>query len=662
MLEREQEQEAAKLGYLSKVSTDADLYHLLNRIDEETNVAERVLSAHDDVQLVIGPYTVFASCKAPEISSQAASCEQTDFADWDVSDSPLRYLDTRDLGYVCPNVQLDHDELVQEDFSIDVDLENMGRFIGPEPPVINPDELVLLPDAYLGYDGLACPAQARFELCQQHTETIPRTLSPWLSAKAPCMPSNVRYLLSHYATVVIDSLSAIPLPEQRAPWRGLHLSCAMTAYGELDIMGTSSLAKTSLLYSLLSLTCFHLSSLYNPGCRPSEVHLEPGTKNLPSSQHWREQAERLRAISRTAFRKHLEAMIADPSHKQKYKETLMASMSLVCVGIISGDVWDSRMYIMQSEDIIRRLGSSKRTVSKKALQLHRLFAFISILDRTTFCHSQIQYNEILGNKQFTSTTNSPPKEVIELQQDLSVEMSCIDRERLQPSDLQLELSNDAGFENLCGVPGKIFKMIADTNTLIDKIDTQKAGYSTPQGLSEEISAMEDLICNYESELIPSTLELDRLLTANTRLFLKGNDTRQDASAVMSTCMRDAVYNALLVYFFREVRNKSAKILQHYVRKVLVCLETHQQIKLQEFPSERIGLIVWPAFVVACEALGSELRQRAVACIRHAADAGFRNGETAETVVREVWKRRDAGSSSVSWREVVRYLRIPILLT
>lgn len=649
----------------SKVSTDAELYQLLDRIDEETAQVEQQLTTQDNLQLTIGPYTVFASCKAPEIDPATATLEQADFVDWGLSDSSTEYLHAGKCDSIQhQKVHHDQNKLDYQDFT---DLGVTNYFIGPQEVVASSYELMLQPEPCLAYPDITYAAPTPLNSYREHCETIPRALSPPMPANSPYMPSNVRYLLSHYATVVIDSLSAIPQPELRAPWRGLHLSSALSAHGELDVFGTSSLAKISLLYSLLSLTCFHLSSMYKSDDRDlGNNTFGPSTGGVPSTQYWKEQAEKLRVVSRTAFRKHLEVVTANPSHKQKYKESLMAAMSLVCVGIVSGDVWDSRLYLMQCENIIRTLGLKKQRFSKKALQLHRLFIFISVVERTTFCHSNTHYNQILKRKKPKAVTNGLSKELIDSRQDLRLETSCINQERLKLSELKLEIPNDVGFANLCGVSGKLLEMIADTNALVEKIDerrSQKAlEYEMPPQLLEEVSKTENLICNYESELTSPSLELDRLLDPNKRLISKADETRQDASTVMSTCMRDAMYNALLVYFFREVRNTNAKILQHYVHKVLVCLETHHQIKVQEFPGDRIGLIVWPSFIVACEALGSELRQRALVCIRHAVRAGFRNGEIAESVVLEVWRQRDAGDPSVSWRNVVRKSRLPMLLT
>lgn len=158
-------------------------------------------------------------------------------------------------------------------------------------------------------------------------------LSTSLPNGSPYLPYNVRFLLSHYTSHVIDSLSL--LPTNKAPYRGIHLPCALTAYGELDIMGQSDFARVSLLYSLLSLTCYHLSSLYesSSGDQQNEHQSSGAHPEASNARYWSSQALKFRDIARTAFRKCLQAMVSDPTIKVKYKELFVGAMSLICTGV-----------------------------------------------------------------------------------------------------------------------------------------------------------------------------------------------------------------------------------------------------------------------------------------------------------------------------------------
>lgn len=170
-------------------------------------------------------------------------------------------------------------------------------------------------------------------LTRNATFGSPHTSS--LSNGSPYLPSNVRFLLSHYMNHVIGSLSG--LPQSEAPWKGIHVPYAMTAYGELDVMGRSSLARVSLLYSLLALTCYHLGALYGPSSssidRGSDTQLLLPDDQASTAQFWNSQGLKFREIARTAFRKCLNAMSKEPAERIKYKELFVSAMNLICTGV-----------------------------------------------------------------------------------------------------------------------------------------------------------------------------------------------------------------------------------------------------------------------------------------------------------------------------------------
>ena len=167
-------------------------------------------------------------------------------------------------------------------------------------------------------------------------------LSPSSSAipepTSPYLPRCARYLLWHYATCTIPSLSAIPLAAADAPWTELHLPCALKAYAELNVLSDSSLSRVSLLYSLLSMSCFQLSSLHRNGgkeARPSSAALSsPFTLDESSmSSRWETQARKFRNIAQTGFQRCLQSLSTEKGAKLKYKEIFLAAMSIICTGV-----------------------------------------------------------------------------------------------------------------------------------------------------------------------------------------------------------------------------------------------------------------------------------------------------------------------------------------
>ncbi|KIW12560.1 hypothetical protein PV08_09837 [Exophiala spinifera] len=467
---------------------------------------------------------------------------------------------------------------------------------------------------------------------------------------SPYLPHNVRFLLSHYTSHVIDSLSL--LPTNQAPYRGIHMPYALTAYGELDIMGQSGFARVSLLYSLLSLTCYHLSSLYEPssgGHRPEGSHPNPS-----NSRYWSSQGLKFRDIARTSFRKCLQAMVSDPSFKVKYKELFVGAMSLICTGIISGDPWDARFFILQCEDIVNRIGRTKRRFSDKALQLHRIFSYIRIIEQTTFVQTRDQYLDTLDKHALFPEHVEMVKQI---PHDTFSHSATVARNLQTMSDLGLTGPEEETFYELYGIPGSLMRLIARTNNLIADIDPPELHGTSPPAMPpsvvEAAAALENDICRFQ---LPKT--------GDAASSGRGTDlaTTVNPSEIVRSHIGTAIHHALLVYFFRFVRGTNPIILQHYVESILSNLESHQASKHRFFVGARLGTTVWPSFIAACEALGDDLRHRAVVCMRHATWAGFKNAEAAEVVAREVWRRRDAGENDVSWSTVLRESRTILLLT
>ena len=673
------------LQHLTSASACSDIDSLLDHLEQKAFQEGEKLVHDSTFQLEVGPYTVFPSggCACAdvdlgqtELSNMAShstsseehteSCATFDFTSF--SYEPSIDLDQEMSG---PNSGNPIDSTFDSNKGLNSAVVSTGCYINAQvsdAQSFELPELSMLSNSTLQTCAGVVAGQLPNEPVQIPLPAVSQI--PSLSTGSPYLPPDVRFLLHHYDDIVIDSLSAIPLPQEKAPWRDLHLPSALRAYGELDVLGNSSLARVSLLYSLLSLTCYHLSSLYSSvdittaPCSSNEQSFNPNS----NTEYWRTQAQKFQAIGRTAFQKHLEST---QSHKQKYKESLMAAMSLICVDVISGDTSDARIHIRQCEKIIRKATECHRQFSERALQLHRIFAFMMIMEQSTFCHSEGDHVDCLKNNINHAGEMSLVEEMTTGQDNFVLGCLVTTQSDVPGSDMPLHRREADGFNNLYGASGKLFEMLAKTNILVNKMaisvrNSKSSRYVVPEELFDEAAELEQSICDWATnfEALPDIFNIadlcDDLPFDEVSLLAKSSG--RDVPSAMATCMHVAIYYALLVYFFREVRNTNPKILQHYVRKVIACLEYHKSLKTRFYPTKRIGTIVWPSFIVACEALSSELRHRAIMCIRQSVAAGFRNGEIAESVVRKVWTRRDAGDANVSWREIVCQLKAFMLLS
>jgi arginine metabolism regulation protein II len=113
----------------------------------------------------------------------------------------------------------------------------------------------------------------------------------------------------------------------------------------------------------------------------------------------------------------------------------------------------------------------------------------------------------------------------------------------------------------------------------------------------------------------------------------------------------AVHQAIIVYFYRQVRRVDAMILQGSVRKALDHLEPC--IAELEHGHDLTFLVAWAAFVVACEAATDGLQKRSLDCLTQIeACAGFFVVRRMSDVAKRVWEHRERTDDwTVSWLDV-----------
>ena len=297
--------------------------------------------------------------------------------------------------------------------------------------------------------------------------------------------------------------------------------------------------------------------------------------------------------------------------------------------------------------------------STKALQLHGIFAYIRVIEQTTFVQTKDQYLLSLAQKRML------PHE-IDLVGTISDDTFSHAKDHASKyetwSDLGLNGPEEEEFVDFYGMPASLLRLIARTNTLIAQIEPPQhngtAQSCMPADLGEAAATLERDICHWKTPSSRGSVDCGTSILVSNGF----TDSIVDPLQTMKSNIATAMHHALMVYLFRCVRVTNPLLLQNYVESILSNLETHHESKSCFFPGARLGVTVWPSFIAACEALGDGLRRRAISCMRHAAWAGFQNGEAAETVAKEVWRQRDAGELHVSWNTVLRDCRTILLLT
>lgn len=143
---------------------------------------------------------------------------------------------------------------------------------------------------------------------------------------------------------------------------------------------------------------------------------------------------------------------------------------------------------------------------------------------------------------------------------------------------------------------------------------------------------------------PHFLNLLRERTSNLEQYIYdwvSNDSEEvlHSSQPANLHMLQAMNSALIIFFYRRIRNVDASSLQKHVDSVLAALFKFDAALASE------GLAgpgsPWPAFVAGCEAADHRNRTLLMTWLDRGFDkSGLKSFDTALGVMREVWDRRD----------------------
>jgi arginine metabolism regulation protein II len=117
-------------------------------------------------------------------------------------------------------------------------------------------------------------------------------------------------LLSHYRDRIVPLISPLR-PGQKTPWSSLVIPCAVTTLGELALNGTVNHARLALLNAVWSTSAFHL-----------------GNNPMACLDQWNISGEEYLKRSQYHLQRCMEQSCISSSKTSKYKEVLMAILSL----------------------------------------------------------------------------------------------------------------------------------------------------------------------------------------------------------------------------------------------------------------------------------------------------------------------------------------------
>ncbi|OJK04250.1 hypothetical protein ASPACDRAFT_1878882 [Aspergillus aculeatus ATCC 16872] len=199
------------------------------------------------------------------------------------------------------------------------------------------------------------PPQFAFPL---HIPFVRRTPQDLVDFTAP----TAKLLLDHYRHTIINYLAPARV-KSKSPWEKIYIPSMLGAIGEILLQGNSSNARVSLLFSVLAVSAY---SLHENTLLEDEWGCYASPRLLGNTY-------RARATAR--LKRSLRDLSAGGTKKDKYKDILMALLSMVTICIVSGNMNYAAHYLRDIEEIIHRYGTRKVGRSVKVRMLHSIYLY-----------------------------------------------------------------------------------------------------------------------------------------------------------------------------------------------------------------------------------------------------------------------------------------------
>jgi arginine metabolism regulation protein II len=437
-----------------------------------------------------------------------------------------------------------------------------------------------------------------------------------------------------------------PLHHEKPPWKILHLPCAISAYGELSLLGDSNNAKMTLLFAVLAMSAFNLKHLQTD---PSEA------------DNWQSIAESYREKAKARLKLCLREQ-SEAQKKSKYKEVLMALTSMVTVCVVSGQMQEARCYLLDAERFIYMQSMKKPKQSRKVNMLHSIYLYLRIIEESTFTPVEDNQSYLADHSYaMASETSSSICRYPSLWTDRVKLGSDLDFHDMEARLVQFPSDQDEPtmFEQIYGIPESLFRLISHATHLADEVRRSRSVY--PGGMSQDLAqrakVIEAKICDWKNPY--------KLLAERQTLIVYGPAERSAKIEVRTDLLYnflEAMHCALIIYFYRRVRDTNANALQHYVSKTIHHLLEHE--KKKNMYGDTSAYVAWPGFIAACEALDPVQREQISAfMVRAGQQSGVGSLFVAADVATKVWAARDdTGSLDVSWSDILATSKNGLIVT
>ncbi|RDW62246.1 hypothetical protein BP6252_11679 [Coleophoma cylindrospora] len=455
------------------------------------------------------------------------------------------------------------------------------------------------------------------------------------SSEPRIMTSQNRLLIHHYVQNVVDIMASISTDS--SPWKSVHLPRALQGSGEIEATGQTSNSRNALLHAILSTSAYNLASQF--------LH----TKQEELARQYRILGQDLFCKTVYLIQSCMQEEI--DGRGPKYKELLAAMLSVISIGVMSGNTRNTRVHLVGCESLIRTMKEKRlKPKSSKARVLHRVYYYLKVMQESTASTRDLIFQD--------TGSNSPRK--------LGSE-AYYPRTKPQSTSLEaiaewlnIRKSNEDDFESfgcefLYGVPQDLIILIGKSTDLVQDITLFWASHPDAV-LPPELVARCDVV---ESEILDWPID-----AALSSPYIQTATPERQEIIYHQT---QAFHKATIIFFSQHVRPIHRYHLQPYVLAVLDHVCAIETIKTSA--SVLGGALLWPGVIAATEAVDEFVQKRFLNWMDSVASKGIGSTREARKVLVELWERRrtlqdeKAGKMVRSgWRTITEARGISLMLT
>ncbi|GAT19481.1 C6 transcription factor [Aspergillus luchuensis] len=464
---------------------------------------------------------------------------------------------------------------------------------------------------------------------------------PAVDCNPPDVLADAHFLLRHFQDHVISRMMAVPI-DQKSPWKILNVPSAVVTYSDITFLGSQNIthARLANLYCLLACSALHLT--VNPSMRTSD-----------STERWKPVAEYAYHLAKDHMQMSLKHETQEPK-KAKYKDQLMAICALTEFAILTSQQQDARCYMIDAERLLRLRGES-------TYALHNYTPSDTFMEalKYRFRYQRVENTQAAGYRtsrldDFLRLDRRPSDSDLDIDEPKEADVGLYDihlqDSRKYPATL---------YSQIYGVSETWLSLVSQTTRLANVMETFRVAREMRQGINASLEAwealhrrsarLESMICTFASRRTEDNI------CGSANILARSHG-----------CLLQALNSALVIFFYRRIRQVHPAILESQVDKVISALNEFD-VALMEADQTGPGT-VWPLFIAGCEATTPDRRQSITALLdKGEARCGFSAYQTVREVMKQVWDRQDAhftrsrGEIFPTWLDVVKSKQIwPIL--